>query len=78
MRSPDDSTDTTAAAASWPRPARPAGDEPHIAADAHDVGDRRSEGAEDVIAHIGATSTPGRSDRVDHFDDGAEDTTRVG
>lgn len=76
MRSPDDSTDTTAATSTWPRPARPAGEGPHIAPDAHDVGDRRSESAEEVIAHIATTSAPARSDRVDHFDDGAEDTSR--
>ncbi|MCU1689761.1 MAG: hypothetical protein JWN61_1033 [Pseudonocardiales bacterium] len=53
-------------------------DTPHAAPDYHDSGEHLAGSAEDVIAHIGATSTAERSDRVDHFDDGAEDTTRVG
>lgn len=53
-------------------------DTPHAAPDYHDSGDnRRTEGAEDVISHIGKTSTGVLSDRIEHLDDASGDPSRV-
>lgn len=52
-------------------------DSPHAAPDYHDSGDRRTEGAEDVIAHIGKTSTGKLSDRIEHAEDASGDPSRV-
>jgi hypothetical protein len=52
----------------------PVPDKPKAAPDAHDSGDRRTEGAEDVLRHLHTDAQ--LEDRIRHLDDGSGDPSR--
>lgn len=54
-----------------------ASDIPHAAPDYHDSGDHLAGSAEDVISHIGDTSTGVLSEHIDHMEDASGDPSRV-